>query len=46
MSEAEDVQNLEGEFVFPDGDEYEGEYISSEKGIQVHGRGTWTSKKV
>ena len=48
MSEAEEkeVQNLVGEFIFPNGDEYNGEYISSENGIQVQGNGTWSSKKV
>ena len=46
MSEAEEVSNLKGEFVFPNGDEYEGEYISSENGIKVHGEGTWISRKV
>ena len=36
----------EGEFVFPNGDEYRGSYITSENGIQMHGAGVLTSKQV
>ena len=35
-----------GDFVFPNGDEYSGGYISGENGIQMSGYGTWTSKQV
>ena len=35
----------EGEFVFPNGDEYRGSFISTENGIQMHGAGVLTSKQ-
>lgn len=35
----------EGEFVFPNGDEYRGSFISSDNGIQMHGAGVLTSKQ-
>ena len=40
-----DVQ-LDGEFVFPNGDEYRGSFITTEQnGIQMHGYGVLTSKQ-
>ena len=43
---SQEVLIAEGEFVFPNGDEYRGSYISTENGIQMHGAGVLTSKQV
>jgi len=40
-----ETNHSQGDFVFPNGDEYSGGYISGENGIQMSGYGTWTSKQ-
>ena len=42
----EDILFPKGDFVFPNGDTFTGEYISGVNGIIRNGNGKWISKKV
>ena len=46
MTEGAEIISLEGDFVFPNGDTYSGNYISGPNGILREGKGKWISKSV
>ena len=46
MTEGAETISLEGDFVFPNGDTYSGNYISGPNGILREGKGKWISKSV
>lgn len=45
MAEEETV-HMEGDFIFPNGDTYNGCYLSGPVGIKRDGKGKWSSAKV
>ena len=49
MAEEEAVKKeneMEGDFVYPNGDTFSGSYLSGPEGIKRHGQGKWVSQTV